>query len=298
VTGVEKVHDIPQATKLLSTFKSHLNDSHLLEIVRDIIPLGERGEKGAVGKAEWFKKHAQDIGATLVVVGSERLPKGIKKGVDRGSQVGDGKQWGTGIGVPLGSTALAMLNGVQVPTMVVKRSAFFGRAMLDKGSFMLAVDTDGGVYMPSPQRSTLSNRIPHLARCCRAWAADNRRPPAAACKAALESMLLWVRRQDKCCVARHERMRAAAEVRQSLDRSMWELEEMGLNKGVRIMKRVAQGHAWADAVVDCAATERTDVLIVASPNNSTEVPAELLEVIMKAQCAVLLHRGPSEAAAG
>jgi len=262
VTGVEKVHDIPQATKLLSTFKSHLNDSHLLEIVRDIIPLGERGEKGAVGKAEWFKKHAQDIGATLVVVGSERLPKGIKKGVDRGSQVGDGKQWGTGIGVPLGSTALAMLNGVQVPTMVVKRSAFFGRAMLDKGSFMLAVDTDG------------------------------------ACKAALESMLLWVRRQDKCCVARHERMRAAAEVRQSLDRSMWELEEMGLNKGVRIMKRVAQGHAWADAVVDCAATERTDVLIVASPNNSTEVPAELLEVIMKAQCAVLLHRGPSEAAAG
>ena len=43
--------------------------------------------------------------------------------------------------------------------------------------------------------------------------------------------------------------------------------------------------------MDCAATERTDVLVVASPNNSTEVPAELLEVVMKAQCAVLVHRG-------
>ena len=60
--------------------------------------------------AEWFKKHAQDIGATLVVVGSERLPKGIKKG---GGVAGEGMQWGSGIGVPLGSTALAMLNGVQ-----------------------------------------------------------------------------------------------------------------------------------------------------------------------------------------
>jgi hypothetical protein len=58
------------------------------------------------------------------------------------------------------------------------------------------------------------------------------------------------------------------------------------------MKRVAEGHTWAEAVVDCAATERIDVLVVTSPHPS-DVSGEVLEVLLKAQCAVLVHKRPN-----